>query len=235
MKKNLGDALERSREMIREALEDARAELATLRGREAELEQQIAQAEAALGGPPPEMPRPATTTAGRPLTLHEAIAQVLRENGNTWTTARELADAVNSRNLYRKRDGSPVEVNQVHARTNNYAALFEKEGTNIRLREESPMLSATPTGIIVFRDDDDGFFDWLAANPDGYFINTYRNPKPDYLVLHRPQCPHFKGDESLHWTKEYVKICAAERQELESWASETVGGEVTLCRSCFGG
>jgi hypothetical protein len=41
---------------------------------------------------------------------------------------RQLADAVNERGLYRKRDGSPVEVNQVHARTSNYEALFEKNG-----------------------------------------------------------------------------------------------------------
>jgi hypothetical protein len=40
--------------------------------------------------------------------------------------------------LYRKRDGSPVEVDQVHARTNNYANLFEKNGSAIRLKEGAP-------------------------------------------------------------------------------------------------
>ena len=47
---------------------------------------------------------------------------------------RELADEVNERSMYRKRDGSPVEANQVHARTKNYTALFEKDGSRIRLR-----------------------------------------------------------------------------------------------------
>jgi hypothetical protein len=70
----------------------------------------------------------------RPLTLHEAIAEVLHERGNAWMTARELADEVNARSLYRKRDGSPVEANQVHARTKNYADLFEKDRSRIRLR-----------------------------------------------------------------------------------------------------
>jgi hypothetical protein len=41
-------------------------------------------------------------------------------------TARALADAVNGRGLYRKKDGSPVEINQVRARTNNYHDLFRK-------------------------------------------------------------------------------------------------------------
>jgi hypothetical protein len=213
--------------MITEALVEARNELSSLLERQVELEKQIAEAEAALGDG-------RTPPGDERLTLHEALAQVLRANGNTWMTARELADWVNDRRLYRKRDGSPVEVNQVHARANNYSDMFEKDGSNIRLREESQMLATTPRGVTVFQDDDDAFFDWLADNPNGYFLNTERNPKPTYLVLHQPQCPHFKGGEQLHWTKGYVKVCSAERAELEAWAQATVGGEVTLCRSCFG-
>src|SRR5436190_183406 len=88
-----------------------------------------------------------------------------------------LVDARAERELYRKRDGSPVELNQVHARANNYPSLFEKDGAKIRLREESPMLTTHPQSVTVFRDDDDGFFDWLDANPNGYFINSERSPK----------------------------------------------------------
>jgi len=214
--------------MIREALADARTELETLRLREAELEAQIAQAEAALGT---DTPAPAGAAA---MTLHDALALLLREVGDDGMTARELADAVNGRGLYRKRDGSPVEANQIHARTNNYSTVFEKDGPTIRLRKESPMLGDIPAGVIVFRDDDEGFFDWLADNPEGFMVNTERKPNKNYLVLHRPQCPHFKGGESLHWTKEYAKVCSNDRGDLESWAADTVGGEVTLCRSCFG-
>jgi hypothetical protein len=35
---------------------------------------------------------------------------------------------VNERGLCCERDGRPVEVKQVHVRTNNYDALFEKDG-----------------------------------------------------------------------------------------------------------
>jgi hypothetical protein len=213
--------------MIQKALADAEAELASLRAREAALEAQIAQAHAALGAPV------SAVVGDEPRTLHEALTLVLREAPNG-LTARELADRVNDRRLYRKRDGSPVEANQVQARVNNYGQLFEKSDSLIRLREESPMLSTTPAGCTLYRDDDDGFFDWLAANPDGYFINTERNPKPNYLVLHRPQCPHFKGGGDVHWTKDYVKVCSTNRGELEEWTADTVGGDVTLCRSCFG-
>jgi len=47
---------------------------------------------------------------------------------------RELADEVNARGLYRKRDGSPIEPNEIHARAKNYASIFEKKGPRIRLR-----------------------------------------------------------------------------------------------------
>ena len=214
--------------MIQEALVEARTELQALQAREAELEQQIAHAEAVLGEGPASIPRE------RKMTLHDALALVLREGGNKGLTARELADAVNRHGLYHKRDGSPVEVNQVQARVNNYGSMFEKDGPAIRLQEESPMLSNTPQGFTIFRDDDDAFFEWLEEHADGYFVNTERNPKPNYLVLHTPECPHFTSTKSLHWTKDYVKVCSTRRSELEEWAVNTVGGEVTLCRSCFG-
>lgn len=212
--------------MIQDALTQARTELADLRNREAELEQQIAAAEAALGSSP---------GSPTPLTLHEALAQVLRENHNQPMSARDLADAVNSRALYRGRNGQPVEVNQVHARTKNYEQVFEKSSEGIRLREEhSWMLVTPPKGVTIFQDFDQGFFEWLEAHPDGYFINADRNPRKDYLVLHRPSCPHFKGSPELNWTREYIKICSEDRGNLEDWADQATGGEVTLCGTCFG-
>jgi hypothetical protein len=125
-------------------------------------------------------------------------------------------------------------VNQVHARASNYEELFEKEGSLIRLRTLPPILASLPPGITFFRDDDSGFSGWLDAHPGGYFINTERNPGPKYLVLHHSSCPHFSRNTGLHWTKDYVKICADDRQGLEEWAADATGGEVTLCGTCFG-
>ncbi len=211
--------------MISAALADARTELAGLDARREELQALIAQGEAALGGGP----KPAPET----MTLHEALVQILEENGNQQMTARALADAVNDRGLYRKRDGSPVEVNQIHARTNNYQDLFEKDGSQIRLRAESPMLSNHSEDIAIFKDDDRGFFEWLDGHDDGYLINCERNHKPNYFVLHRPTCPHIDRGP-VHWTKDYIKVCSTGRSNLEEWAVGAVGGEVTLCSRCFG-
>jgi hypothetical protein len=128
MSEQLKGALEESRAALEAGLIEAEKELAALREREHELEVLVARAKAALGAEP----EPRRFGSER-LTLHEAIAIILRENGNRWMTVRELADQVNQRQLYRKRDGSPVEPNQIHARTKNYTALFEKNGPCVRL------------------------------------------------------------------------------------------------------
>lgn len=127
---DLAKALNDSARLVGEALENARKELASLNQRKAELEALIAQAEAI------QRTRNASGTLQQRLTLHGALAVILREEGNRWMTVRELADAVNERGLYRKKDGSTVEMNQIHARTKNYSDLFDKDGSNVRLRQD---------------------------------------------------------------------------------------------------
>jgi hypothetical protein len=224
MSERLEEALAMSQAAIEDGLAEAREELEGLRVRETELEALIARAEAALG----TAPGPGETE-GR-MTLHEGLEYVLRENDNRWMTVQELADEVNRRALYRKKDGSAVEPNQVHARTKNYDALFEKDGPRIRLR-----VAVGEWDVVIFRDDDDGFHAWLDEHDGAFFINAERNPKPNYLVLHiAGGCEHFDRSPSVHWTKDYIKICSDRRDQLEGWAEQSVGGEVTLCRSCFG-
>jgi len=66
--------------------------------------------------------------------LHDEIAAVLRARGNRWMTTTELAQAVNGRGLYRKRDGTEVAAFQVHGRTKNYTRIFERDKSRVRLR-----------------------------------------------------------------------------------------------------
>ncbi|MEX1263848.1 MAG: GIY-YIG nuclease family protein [Actinomycetota bacterium] len=69
------------------------------------------------------------------VTLHAEIADILREHGNPWMTTQEIADGVNERDRYRKRDGSAVTAFQIHGRTRNYGHIFDRQGSQVRLLE----------------------------------------------------------------------------------------------------
>lgn len=66
------------------------------------------------------------------MTLHEAIVMVLQENMKPMT-ASEIADILNDRKLYIKKDGSEIKTSQIHARVNKRPGLFTKDEEGIGL------------------------------------------------------------------------------------------------------
>lgn len=68
------------------------------------------------------------------MTLHEAIRQVLLEKNSMMSTV-EIADELNKRDLYRKRDGSEITDFQIHGRTKNYPHIFTRKGSMVGLTE----------------------------------------------------------------------------------------------------
>lgn len=77
--------------------------------------------------------RVAAPSRSAQITLHEEIAAILNEQGG-WMTTQQIADAVNQRGRYSKRDGSEVTAFQIHGRTRKYEQLFERDGSRVRLR-----------------------------------------------------------------------------------------------------
>lgn len=69
-----------------------------------------------------------------PLTLHAAMVEVLRLAPNRMMRAGDIAAAVESRGLYKMRDGRSVEPQQIHARVGHYPSMFTREGTFIKLK-----------------------------------------------------------------------------------------------------
>jgi hypothetical protein len=82
-----------------------------------------------------------------------------------------------------------------------------------------------------FVDDDRGFQRWLAKHWQGLVVNAYRKPTPDYLVLHKTDCDSLTRHEH-YTTHDYIKVCSDRRFELETWAKEEVGSELTRCGEC---
>jgi hypothetical protein len=66
--------------------------------------------------------------------LHDEIARILRNAGNRWMTTHEIAAEVNLARRYRTRKRTDVTAFQIHGRTRNYNALFERDGSRVRLR-----------------------------------------------------------------------------------------------------
>jgi hypothetical protein len=134
---SLERALNANRPEVERELAKAEEELDELRARQRRLEGAIRRARLVLGIEP-VIETAESVVAGpqdRRLPLHEAMARVLREQGNRAMTARELAEEVNRAGLYETRDGSPVEMGQIHARAHNYERLFVRAGGGIQLRE----------------------------------------------------------------------------------------------------
>ena len=65
------------------------------------------------------------------LTLHEAMAQVLADQGSL--PASEIATVINGQKLYTRADGCPVPGSQISARARKYPDLFVRAAGKIRL------------------------------------------------------------------------------------------------------
>lgn len=65
--------------------------------------------------------------------LHEAIIQVLQNNGKEMTT-QQIANELNRLKLYVKKDKSEITDFQVHGRTKNYPLLFTRNGSKVGLK-----------------------------------------------------------------------------------------------------
>jgi hypothetical protein len=74
----------------------------------------------------------------------------------------------------------------------------------------------------VFDGNDDAYKAWLVANPDGYVVNTRRNFRPAYMVLHTARCgavQNYTGvmRKGAFTERTYVKVCARDVNDLRNW------------------
>lgn len=115
----LAKVRERMRPEVEAALDRSRSELDALDRRRRELEAEIERAAAWLG-----VDLPASEPDESGMTLHAAMAAILGEWGPTRAT--KLADEIEKRGLYRRKDGKPAGAHQVHARVHNYPDIFER-------------------------------------------------------------------------------------------------------------
>jgi hypothetical protein len=111
---------------IEEDLGDARRQLEASSENANELQLNIANLEflVSLVWPSEEPPK---------LTLHEAMKVVLEVQPGKVMRVSQLADEINTKHLYTRRDHKPIEPRQLEARAHQYPDMLERSGGFIRL------------------------------------------------------------------------------------------------------
>jgi hypothetical protein len=89
-------------------------------------------------------------------------------------------------------------------------------------------------GMHLFKDDEEGYIEWLGRHPTGLVLNCERSPRPAYLVLHRATCGTISGKPArgLVWTGPYLKVCAMSLASLSHWSVLATGGTPQGCKLC---
>lgn len=89
---------------------------------------------------PPKYKPEKAEAVSKPITLHGEIQSILRDAGTKWMLPAEIADAVNRRGRYHRKDGTPVPASQISARVAKYREIFEcrpqRGGQQIGLRRD---------------------------------------------------------------------------------------------------
>lgn len=132
MGSELEAVLDRNKLAVARELERAQKQLVALRAEVRALESQIARAEYAIGVRP--VPNDESAHLGRPTTLRKAMEAVLRQAGAEGLPAADIAAQINRDQTYAKRDGSPLELSQIHAYVAAYSEIFERHDRRIRLK-----------------------------------------------------------------------------------------------------
>lgn len=87
--------------------------------------------------------------------------------------------------------------------------------------------------MTTFQSDDAGYAAWVKAHPQGFIVNCFWVPTPNYLKLHRCGCPWITGYLRRNPTSTgYKKVCSTDISALAAWASAATGGRLDPCRVC---
>jgi hypothetical protein len=88
-----------------------------------------------------------------------------------------------------------------------------------------------------FQDDDRGYLDWVAANPDGYVLDLRRDFDPSDAELHRASCRDISGENPRRepWTGPYIKLCSPDVAPFDHFAAVRARVPIDRCVACLPG
>ncbi|MDQ2861011.1 MAG: hypothetical protein M3T55_09875 [Pseudomonadota bacterium] len=88
--------------------------------------------------------------------------------------------------------------------------------------------------------NDESYLRWLSDHPNGFVLNTRKEPAPRYMVLHSARCTTISlagapYRESGYTERAYRKICSNEISNLRTWVrchGRLDGSFSKECRKC---
>ena len=89
--------------------------------------------------------------------------------------------------------------------------------------------------IQLFDGNDDLYQDWLAANADGFVVNTRRARRASYMMLHRASCSFIKESPwppGRFTERTYIKVCAPTVDELRGWVKKHGREDGSFSKEC---
>ena len=115
--------------------------------------------------------------------LHEAILKILEEENGTLSPV-QIAERVNKRKLYTRRDRNPVPSSQISARVNNYPHFFrKKEDGGIEISGTFLTLDKPYSKSIHLQDQfyEEHFYTWIVDNY--FYLDMVGVDEPLLIVL----------------------------------------------------
>lgn len=162
------------------------------------------------------------------MTLHEAIESILQETGQPMTSS-EIAEIINKRNLYTRKDNLPVSASQIMARVGNYEKLFSKESGKIKLIKDdvvSLKLQRYKNEISYMRGgnaDPKIVFETLKDLEDQ---TEDRNTDIDFGVMEEPSSSYYYGKQEISREEKYkityklIEWFLSQNSPYEVWISD---------------
>lgn len=95
-------------------------------------------------------------------------------------------------------------------------------------------------GIEIFDQDDEAYFQWMDAHPNGFVVNSGRTKESNYYVLHRSHCTHITRSDwripGAFTERTFIKVCSPDPKALANWGGKhrNLGGEPfsNVCGTC---
>lgn len=84
-----------------------------------------------------------------------------------------------------------------------------------------------------FVDDDSGYEKWIESHPDGYVLNAERDTLSTYFMrLHQASCHTIAPKPGKHWTRQYIKVCSTDIDEIVAHTRAKYSIEPKGCGTC---